>query len=259
MKHSKKNIRIDWKFWLSLTAFAALGLVLGFAVVGYRFSGLICFGIAALIVCYKLLRMLAKKHRKAAKVLRSILTACVALGLVIVIATGAVIAVASFGSPEADCSYVVVLGAAVHGQTPSLSLSWRLDAAYDYLTAHPGTVAVLSGGQGADEDISEAQCMYNVLTSRGIDPSRLYLEEKSTSTEENLAFSLELLEERTGSRPSEIGIVSSEYHLYRAGLFAGAVGVDSVGIPAKTQWLSLRLNYFLREIAGVWHYIVFGG
>ena len=90
----------------------------------------------------------------------------------------------------------------------------------------------------------------------GIDGSRLLLEEKSSSTMENLTFTMELLQAQSGSRPARVGIVSSEYHLFRAGLFAK--GVESVGIPAKTTWVSLRLNYYLREVAAVWKYLVFG-
>ena len=68
-----------------------------------------------------------------------------------------------------------------------------------------------------------------------------------------------LIEAQTGSRPASVGIVSSEYHLFRAGLFADAQNVESLGIPATTTWPHLRVNYFIREIIAVWHYIVFGG
>ena len=150
-----------------------------------------------------------------------------------------------------------MLGAGVNGSKPSLSLQERIQAAYAYLTAHPNTIAVLSGGQGSGEDITEATCMYGELTAMGIDGSRLLLEEKSSSTMENLTFTMELLQAQSGSRPARVGIVSSEYHLFRAGLFAKALGVESVGIPAKTTWVSLRLNYYLREVAAVWKYLVF--
>ena len=101
--------------------------------------------------------------------------------------------------------------------------------------------------------------MFLQLTARGIDPQRLWLEEQATSTWENLKFSLNLIEEKTGVRPEKIGLLSSEYHLFRAGLFARDCGVEAVGIPAETSWPTIRLNYFLREVAGVWHYIILGG
>jgi uncharacterized SAM-binding protein YcdF (DUF218 family) len=83
------------------------------------------------------------------------------------------------------------------------------------------------------------------------------MEDKSTSTRENLRFSLALIESRTGERPKTIGLVSSVYHLFRAGLFAADENVKALGIPAETTWISLRINYFLREIAGVWAYLTF--
>ena len=101
--------------------------------------------------------------------------------------------------------------------------------------------------------------MFNELTARGIPARRLWLEDRSTSTWENLNFSLDLIEEKTGTRPETIGLVSSEYHLYRAGLFARDCGVTAVGIPAKTSWLTIRINYFMREVGGIWHYLVLGG
>ena len=147
----------------------------------------------------------------------------------------------------------------MEGTAPAVSLQSRINAAYDYLTANPDTIAILSGGQGEDEGISEAQCMFNNLTAMGIDADRLWLEDKSTSTWENLKFSLAVIESKTGSKPEKIGILSSEYHLYRAGLFAEDCGFEAVGIPAHTEQFTIRINYFLREVAGVWHYYVLGG
>ena len=160
--------------------------------------------------------------------------------------------------PDTDCEYIVVLGAKVNGTAPSLSLSDRIRAAESYLKAHPDTVAILSGGQGEDEGISEAQCMFEGLTAQGIDPNRLWLEDQATSTWENIRFTLDLIEEKTGDRPETIGLVSSEYHLFRADLFARECGVETVGIPSATSWFSIKLNYFMREAAGVWHYLILG-
>ena len=245
--------------WLLAVCFMVLGVLIKAVLVGYDTTALICCGIAALIACYQLLKILAKKHRKTAVILRRILTVCVCLVVIAVAITGGIIVSGSRGAPEEDCDYLIVLGAGVNGTTPSLSLRERLDAAYDYLTAHPDTVCVVSGCQGDGEDISEAQCMFNDLTARGIEADRVWMEEQATNTRENLRFSLELVENRTGVRPTEIGIVSSEYHLYRAGLFAEEQNVTAYGIPARTGWVTLRINYYLREIAAVWYYTILGG
>ena len=245
--------------WLIPLFFFVLGIFFYSFIHGHSFLGLICFGIAGVIVCYYLIALLKTRHFMAPRVLRTILSTGLCLGILIFAATEAVIIDASFGDPEEACEYMVVLGAKVNGTSPSVSLSDRINAAYDYLIQHPQVIAILSGGQGADEEISEAQCMYNELTAMGIDPQRLWLEDKATSTWENLHFTLDLIEEKTGTRPTKLGILSSEYHLFRASLFADACGIESVGIPAATSWPTIRLNYYLREVAGVWHYLILGG
>lgn len=236
-----------------------MGLFLRFVVVGYSFSSLVCFCLLGLIVCYKLISLLAKRYLSVAKALRLVLDICVGLGAALVGLTLVVICKESVGAAQMPCDHIVVLGAGVHGTVPSLSLRNRLDAAGEYLKKNPHLICVVSGGQGEDEDISEAQCMFDDLVAQGIDPERIWMEDQSTSTEENLRFSLDLIEEKTGKRPEEIGVLSSEYHLLRAGMMGDKVGVEVYGIPARTSRLSMRINYFLREVAGVWHEIILGG
>ena len=101
--------------------------------------------------------------------------------------------------------------------------------------------------------------MQAYLVKHGIEDSRIWMEEEATSTWENLSYSMALIEEKTGRRPEQIGLVSSEYHLYRAGLLARAENITSYGIPARTSWVTLRINYFLREIVAVWYYTLLGG
>ena len=243
---------------LIVPALVLLGIFFRGFVHGHSFLGLICFLLAGILLCNHLLRRL-QRQLPFAKLLRLGFNIFLILGILVSFCTLGVILGASRGADDPREAYVVVLGAKVNGTSPSLSLSDRIDAAEQYLKTHPDAVAILSGGQGDDEDISEAQCMFEALTARGISPERLWLEDQATSTWENLKFSLDLIEERTGTRPKTIGLVSSEYHLFRAGLFAKDCGVTAVGIPAKTQWVSLRINYFLREVAGVWHYLILGG
>jgi len=233
-----------------------LGLLVRLFLHGYSFTAYVLWGLGALVLAYRLLGFLGVGHPGPARLLRTGLTVCVILGVLAAVITGTFIYYASLGSPETACRYVIVLGCGVNGTEPSLSLRYRIDAAYEYLTAHPESVAVLSGGQGPDEDMTEAACMYRELTELGIDGERLWLEEKSTSTLENLEFSLNIIEKKTGSRPTEAGIVSSEYHLFRAGLMAKDKGFTAVGIPAKTGWFSLWANYQMREIVAVWAYLL---
>lgn len=157
-----------------------------------------------------------------------------------------------------EFQYLLVLGTAVNGTEPSSMLSDRIQTAYEYLTAHPDVICVVSGYQSGDGEISEAQCMYNELTKLGIDPERIWMEDQASSTVENFEFSLALIEEKTGSRPETIGVLSSEFHLLRATMFAKAQNVSAVTIPAKTSDFGTFVRYFLREIVLVWYYSIAG-
>lgn len=249
----KKTVLI----WLAAAALAAFGLVLYFFAYGHSFWGLLFLSLGALIACNRLLRLLQIKRVGMAKILRTALNSLLILGLLAYTVTLIPIIRAGRGAAQDDCAYIVVLGAKVNGQSPSLSLRDRIDATYEYMCAHTDVIAVVSGGQGTDEEISEAQCMYNELTKMGIDGSRIWLEDQSTSTWENLNFSLALIEEKTGSRPSSIGLVSSEYHLYRACMVAQECNVQAAGIPASTSLITMKLNYYLREVVALWYYMLF--
>ena len=246
-----------------LACFAMAFLVLlafffEFCVQGYSFSALVCLFLTAVIGFYAFVPKLKTRYPKFTRSVIRIFSVILCIGLLVFCATEALVIQASFGNPEAECGYLLVLGAKVRTDGPSLSLQNRIDAAYDYLTDHPDTIAVVSGGQGPDEPITEAQCMFDNLTAMGIDPSRIWLEEKSTSTWENLLYSLDLIEAKTGQRPDTLAVLSSEYHLFRVKLFTEAAGAEFIGIPAKTTNPVLKVNYFLREVAGVWHYILLG-
>lgn len=246
---------LSWLFVSFLLAFA----VCIYDFPGHSFLAYTAFAIAALIVSYKLLRLLAKRYPKTAKVLRICLNICLCLGLLVAAVTGGVIASAFPGAPDAPCEYVIVLGAGVNGTSPSLILSERIQRAYEYLSENPDVICIVSGGQGPNEDITEAKCMFDHLTAKGIDPGRIWQEDKSTNTRENIRFSLDVIEKKTGTRPTSAAIVSNEFHLFRAGLFAQEQNLEMFGVSARTGWLSLRVNYFLREIVAVWYYILLGG
>ena len=245
--------------WLMLIPLGFFAFSFGFLYVGCSFTALVCCAMIAVLLFYNVCAILEKTYPHPTKVVKRVFTVLLCIGILILGVTEALIIKASLGDPDPGCKYVVVLGAKVRHDGPSVSLQNRIDAAYDYLTAHPDAIAVVSGGQGEDEPMTEAECIYRALIGRGIDPERVWIEDKATSTWENLQFSLDLIEEKTGLRPETIGIISSEYHLFRAGLFADACQVESVGIPAKTTLKSQKLNHFLREVAGVWHYILLGG
>lgn len=244
--------------WLVCLALAVFAYILRFHLLGYSFSALVCLCLIGIIAFYEVTHMLIPQF-PGVLLLRRIFTVCLCIGLLIVAVTEGFIIHASFGSPEQDVDYVLVLGAKVRPTGPSASLWDRIYAAADYLEAHPDTIAIVSGGQGDDEPWTEAGIMSAELIDLGIDPERIWVEDRATSTWENLHFTLDLIEEETGRRPEKLGVLSSEYHLFRASLFTKSCGVEFVGIPAHTSRISQMLNHFMREVAGVWHYILLGG
>jgi uncharacterized SAM-binding protein YcdF (DUF218 family) len=245
--------------WVAMIPLAFFAYVFKFVMAGYSFTALVCCALIGILLFYSCAHLLEGHFPKPVTIVRRIFTVCLCIGLLVVGITECLIIKASFGDPREKCEYMVVLGAKVRADGPSVSLMDRINAAYAYMTEHPDVIAVVSGGQGPDEHMSEAQCMYDHLVARGIDPERVWMEDKATSTWENLHFSLDLIEAKTGTRPEKIGLLSSEYHMFRAGLFADACGVESVGIPARTSRFSQRVNHFMREVAGVWHYLLLGG
>ena len=238
---------------------SGLAYFLRFCIPGYSFSALVCMVLIAIILFYSFMPLIGLKFPAFARFTTRLVTIVLVFGLLVVGATEAVIIHKSFGDPQEPVDYVVVLGAKVNANGPSVSLWDRICAAYQYAEEHPDTILILSGGQGTDEPVTEAECMFRELFWLGIDPDRLWTEHFATSTWENLKFSLDIIEEETGVRPAKIGVLSSEYHLFRASLFAKACDVEFVGIPARTSRWGQRINHFMREVAGVWHYLILGG
>lgn len=153
----------------------------------------------------------------------------------------------SYGVQTED-AVVVVLGCAVKQDGPSQLLQGRLNTALSYLQSHPEALCVVSGGQGDDEPISEAACMKNWLTERGIDKNRILEEDRSTNTDENLRFTAALLKEK--ELPSRIVIVTDTFHQYRARIHADLYGLESASEAAHAPWF-LQQPYWIREIFGM--------
>ncbi|MEY9865988.1 uncharacterized SAM-binding protein YcdF (DUF218 family) [Peribacillus sp. B2I2] len=152
--------------------------------------------------------------------------------------------------PE-NADYLIILGARVKGSVPSLSLQYRIDKAAEYLRANKRTLAIVSGGKGPGEDISEAKAMQQGLIEQGIEEARIMMEDKSTTTHENIVFSKELITD-----PSASGlIVSNDFHIYRAVEIAKKEGLDMKGIPAKTPIVALLKSYSREYLAITKYYL----
>ena len=189
------------------------------------------------------------------KIILIVITVAVVIGAALAIAAMIAIHRGAKGQAVAEDTPAVVLGCHVKDGRPSRILGERIDAAYEYLSSHPQAIAVLSGGQGADEAMSEAECMYRELTARGIDGSRLYKEESSVNTPTNLRHSRAILEEALGAdsiwaENHEIALITSEFHCYRGCLHARQEGLTPVAYASKTA-MPYVIPFYLREIVAV--------
>lgn len=231
----------------------ALGIGVGKFLVYYGFAGALLCVIGAAVLVFGAVNGLQRRFPRAMRWVHRVLLVLTVLVLTAAAATGVWVGVCCGGAEDAEADYLIVLGAGVNGTQPSRSLYERLCVAKDYLLTYPDATAVLSGGQGDNESISEAECMYRWLTAAGIASERLLREEKSTSTAENLRFSVERIEAETGETPQTVAVVSSEYHLCRAELLAKKQGIHALGVPAPTTNRVYFAQMLLREIGGVWY------
>ena len=135
-------------------------------------------------------------------------------------------------APQAD--YYLVLGALVNpnGQ-PSAALAARCDTAIAVLNVNPGSQAILCGGQGGDEPRTEAEAMQDYMIAHGADAERLILENKSSTTIQNIAA---------------VAVITNDYHLARARRLLAHAGLGDAGVPAKTpypgQWMAVRCREY---------------
>ena len=229
--------------WPAVVAtLASLAFLLRFAARGYAWWGYSLLFVAALVVLHRFLPTLWWRI--------VVILTCVGLAYFCFVEAFIIKNARTDKDPERD--YIIVLGAAVYGDQPSLTLVRRLEGARDYLLAYPDSVAIVSGGMGPGENITEAQAMYNWLCRQGVDSSRIIMEPQATSTEENLRYSFDIIRARGDEPQGHVAIVSSAYHLYRAKTMAQHLGVtDAAGVAAPWGYFFVMLNYFIREAFGV--------
>lgn len=156
--------------------------------------------------------------------------------------------------PAAEADTVIVLGCKVDRNGPSRMLRERLDAAYDYLQENTDAIVIVTGGQGSDEPEPEGTAMQKYLVKKGIDAGRIYVEDKSESTRENLINAESIMQENRLSAP--VLIVTNEFHVLRARMIANSLSIEASTLPAPTD-LFFFGAYYIRELYGVLYQIVF--
>ena len=151
--------------------------------------------------------------------------------------------------PTADSSrenVYIVFGAKVNPDGPAKTLASRLDVAVEVMQKDPSAVCIVSGGQGSNEPFTEASCMRDYMTARGIAPDRIFMEEQASDTKENIRYSLALMEEQ-GLTDRQIICISSETHIPRIRLMCSREGVDALYIKAETPMKVFLFTTWVRE------------
>jgi len=242
-------------FFIAATALLVLAAFFRFALAGYVVSAVCCVFAAVMCAFFGLMRLW---NTKAARVLSGL--ALTGLGVLAVLFFIAEAPVVADMSPDEDTSadYAIVFGAGVNGTAPSVSMLDRFRAAHAWLDAHPDGTVIVSGCRGGGEDISEAQAMYDWLTSHGAAPERVLMEEQARSSYENLTYSLAMIKERGGDPSGRVALISSEYHMHRLCVIARRLGCDPVRVPGRTSILPLAVNYAVREAFAMWRIWVLG-
>ncbi len=272
-----------YKFWIFLISIIGVFCLGNFVNVLFHFgrnmSLYYYFWLALFIVCVILIigiTVSARSGHVPPKWITIPVEILVGIGFLLFIIIEAIIVHGSHQEPPAHADYLIALGAKVNGTQPSLILKYRIDAAAEYLRNNPETIVIASGGKGADEGISEAQCIYQGLVEQGIDAERIIIEDQSTSTVENLTYSAAII--MAGKDAAEAGtfseiettksgetiiieetvvLTTTDFHLFRAVYTAKKLGYTQVyGNSAKSVWWLIPSNY-LREFFAVIKAVLF--
>lgn len=174
--------------------------------------------------------------------LRKVIVVLVSVGLLSFLVVEGFVISNLHSEGEANLDYVIVLGAQVLENGPSIVLQYRLDRAVEYLEENPDTICIVSGGQGKNEPFTEAEGMADYLIEQGIPKERLLLETESKTTEQNLTNSMEYVKPE-----STVGILTNDFHVFRALQIAKSQGIENYcGIAAGSSPKFLP-NNMLRE------------
>lgn len=251
-------MKLTFLEYVRIAVFAALGIamiVYGLAVkraaTGTAFYRVWVLG--GVLLLLMAVSCVFRFRQKLPSAVRNAGLAIFIIGCVLLLLTEMLI-LSHFGDKDQDADWLIVLGAQVFEDRPSLVLKYRLDKAAEYLKSHPDTKCIVSGGKGPNEPFSEAHGMSRYLIEAGISEDRILLEEESMNTSENLENCLKMLPENCG----KVGIVTNNFHIFRALRIAKKKGYEDVcGIVAPSKPFYLPTN-LLREFVGVTKDLLFG-
>ncbi len=151
---------------------------------------------------------------------------------------------------------VIVLGAGIRGERVTVPLAYRLNSAVEYHQKNPDAIIVVTGGQGYQETVTEAEAMEKYLLRKGVNPDKIIKEEKATSTNENMRFTKELLDEHFEGDYSVV-VITNNFHTYRGVQIAKMEGFSEVyRKPAGLKWYNMAPCYLRESLAVLKMWIV---
>ena len=157
--------------------------------------------------------------------------------------------------PKYDKDFIIILGSKIKkdGSLTPL-LKGRVEKAIDfsnkqYNLTKKKIIYIPSGGKGNDEIISEAEAIKKYLIEKGIKENQIIIENKSTSTIENMKYSKKIIDNT--KKDAKVCFSTTNYHVFRSGVIANEQGIDCEGIGCKTEWYFYN-NALIREfVAGL--------
>ena len=169
------------------------------------------------------------------------------LGIAFILALECLVISEMRATAPAGMDYLIVLGARVDPDGPSPALNRRLNCVMSILDQHPNATIIATGGQGSDEPMTEAQCIRDELVARGVEPERIVMEDQSASTAENLSNALRLMD----SPAASAGIITNNYHVWRATHIARKAGFQNAHGIAAIYTGYTKFHYMIREALGI--------
>ncbi len=258
---ARSYLLLSWPFILALSAALCISNVALICREGKRFVNILGILLSCMLLGGEILLTIAdymaskgSLHTGAPLILVNVFAAiylyfeCMVIGIIIAHA------IAASYEPLPDKDYLIVLGCSIRSDgTVSPLLRDRLDRALAFREAQlretgKDLIFVTSGGQGSDEIISESEAMKRYLMEKGIPEDRILKEDQSTSTFENMKFSKARIEERSAA--ANVAFSTTNYHVFRSGLYARRVKMRAVGIGARAKWYFWP-NALVREFIGL--------
>ena len=181
---------------------------------------------------------------------------CVSIGLVSIIIIEGLIIQSAILKHKEKSDYLVILGAGIRGEVPSVALYQRLYTSLEYVKINPNIKIVVSGGRGSGERITEAEAMKRFLIKHGVSKNQIIKEEKSTNTFENMKFTTQILKKLEKKENIDVTIVTNNFHMFRSKFLAKRQGLNAHGYPAPLHPM-LVPTCFAREYLAVINSFIF--